>query len=100
MNSISDRIPFSGHGWGAFVCPRPVGTPEATEDGRPFVPKHEDKPLESLLWMPKPPREGDLVYCRGVRFGTLHGDDGAPDKWKIVTAPMDNLIAAPMKGKN
>lgn len=96
MNNNPDKIPYSGHGWGALVCPRPVGTPAATEDGRPFVPRDEGKPLESLLWMPKPPRDGDPVYCRGVLSGTVHGDDGKSDAGNIMAEPMGDLTVPTM----
>jgi hypothetical protein len=100
VSNIPDQIPYSGHGWGAFVCRCPVGTPAATEDGRPFVPKDEDKPLESLLWIPNPPRDGDPVYCRGVLVGTFHGDDSQPCEWSIVKEPISNLTAATMKSND
>ena len=53
---------------------RPAGTPLVTEDGRPFV--LDDAGLE--LWLPKPPRDGDPVYCRGARVGVVVGDWGTP----------------------
>ena len=59
-------------------------SPITTEDGRPFVRQGEGNE-HSALWLPDPPRDGDPVYCAGVRVGTFHGQYREPGGWYVET---------------
>jgi len=80
----------------ALVDSRPAGTPLVTDDGRPFVTEESGKD-DLALWLPKPPRAGDAVYCQGVRIGVVQGDTSnaanttAQCGWWIDTLPTRDL---------
>lgn len=68
------------------VAARVAGAPAVSEDGRPFTSDQEPDD-EAALWTPDPPRDGDPVYCCGVRVGTFSGDCQKPGGWYIETVP-------------
>jgi hypothetical protein len=65
-----------------------------TSEGRPFV-RDPDEPNDELaLWMPEPPRDGDPVFCSGVRVGTFRGDCARSGGWYIDTVPTAQMPPA------
>jgi hypothetical protein len=62
-----------------------------TDDGRPVVREQGELDDELALWMPEPPRDGDPVYCCGVRVGTVHGDLTRPGEGCVETVPTREL---------
>jgi hypothetical protein len=65
-------------------------SPVATADGRPYR-ADGDAADELALWLPESPRDGDAVYCQGVRIGTFHGDYSKPGEWYVETLPTEEL---------
>ena len=65
--------------------------PVATEDGRPYAPDPDEPDAELAFWQPSPARDGDAVYCCGVRVGTFHGEDGKAGGWWIDTVPTRDM---------
>jgi hypothetical protein len=66
----------------AAPVPGDAAGPVVTDVGRPLV-RDPVEPDDALaLWMPDPPRDGDAVYCCGMRVGTFRGDR-ARGQWHI-----------------
>ena len=75
----------------------PDGTPLATPDGRPFVPGGGK---DFSLWIPKPARDGDPIFCCGARAGTFRGDPDTPGGWhlELQVPALPPELAAPLLG--
>lgn len=74
---------------------RPADAPLATDDGRPFRQwSKEGTPADLALWVPLPCRDGDPVYCCGVRVGVAHGDLDSPPGGYITTVEASAMPAA------
>jgi hypothetical protein len=81
-----------------FGPTRPPGTPEVTEDGRPYVADEESKiGGKFAVWKPSPRRDGDGVYCEGSRIGTFRcvgeADPSINNEW-IDTVPTKDMPPA------
>ena len=75
---------------GAAQTDRP---PILTLDGRPYVREPDEPDAELALWTPDPPRDGEAVYCGGVRVGTFHGNASRAGGWYVQMVPTRDMPA-------
>lgn len=92
---MSERIHDSGVG--RTDVSAGADAPVTTADGRPFIRDPHRKTGDPVFWWPDPPRDGDPVFCMGVRIGTFHGEylntSTAFGHWYIRLAPTADMPA-------